>query len=230
MIILKANNLFKTYKNGDVGVTALNDVCLSVEQGDLIVIIGKSGSGKSTLLDSIGGIEKPDRGEVLIDGISLYGLKEAERAKTRSLYIGYIFQTFNLIDEFTVLQNVRLPLDISGKPYEPEFEEAIFSALDIKSRLKFYPNQLSGGERQRVAIARALLMRPKIVLADEPTGNLDSQNGQQFMELVKKANTEFNQTFVIVTHDLEWLKIAQKVYLMKDGTLGEYNENKSKFV
>ena len=230
MVILQAHDLVKTYQNGSTKIRALDKISFAVQEGDLTVILGKSGSGKSTLLDTIGGIEKPDSGEVMINGHSLYRQKEAERARLRNQAVGYIFQAFNLIDEFTVLENIRLPQDIRGRAYDMELEEKIFSGLEIKPRLNFYPGQLSGGERQRVAIARALLMRPQIVLADEPTGNLDSYNSRQFMEFVKKANAELRQAFVIVTHDLEWLEIAAKVYYMKDGRLEEYDENKSSFI
>lgn len=166
--ILETRHLVKTYKNGSTVVHALDDVSFSISQGDLAVILGKSGSGKSTLLDTIGGIEKPDQGEVLLNGISLYELRENERANIRSSCIGYIFQTFNLIEELTALENIRLPQDICGRTYEKQLEQDICTMLEIEARLHFYPDQLSGGERQRVAIARALLMKPQIVLADEP--------------------------------------------------------------
>lgn len=224
MEILKAQNVIKTYQTNDIIVRAVDNVSFTVDLGDLTVILGKSGSGKSTLLNVIGGIEKPDSGEVFINGKALYKLKEAERARIRSAYVGYIFQNFNLIDELTVLENIRLPLDINGISYNVPFEEKIFSTLEINTRLNFYPEQLSGGERQRVAIARALLMKPQIVLADEPTGNLDSKTGRQFIDLVEKSNKELGQTFVIVTHDHAWLEIAKKVYYVKDGHLGEHNE------
>ena len=221
MIIMEVQNLIKTYKNHDIVVNAVNNVSFSVEQGDLLVILGKSGSGKSTLLDAMGGIAIPDNGKVIVDVVSLYDLSEEKRAAFRSSYIGYIFQSFNLIDEFTALENIRLPFDIHKKKYDEEFEKKICSMLGIESRLMFFPSQLSGGERQRVAIARALLMRPKIVLADEPTGNLDSLTSQQFIEFVEKSNIELGQTFVVVTHDESWMKIANKVYYVKDGCIGE---------
>lgn len=221
MRILEVQNVTKIYRSNEVAVKALDNVSLAVDRGDLIVILGKSGSGKSTLLNVMGGIENPDSGKIIINGISLYDLKEEKRVRIRSSYIGYVFQTFNLIEELTVLENVRLPLDISNRNYEKSFEQKIFSLLEIESRLKFYPNQLSGGERQRVAIARALLIKPQIVLADEPTGNLDSQSSKQFMEFVKKSCYEFGQTFVVVTHDDSWIKIAKKIYYVKDGCIGE---------
>lgn len=221
MQIMEVQQLIKTYKNNEIVVHAVNNVSFSVQQGDLLVILGKSGSGKSTLLDIMGGIAVPDSGKVIVDGVSLYDLNERKRAAYRSSYIGYVFQSFNLIDEFTALENIRLPFDIHKKKYDKEFEKVICSMLGIESRLMFYPNQLSGGERQRIAIARALLMRPKIVLADEPTGNLDSRSSQQFMEFVEKSYVQFGQTYVVVTHDESWLKIAKKVYCVKDGFIGE---------
>lgn len=224
MEILKAESIIKTYRTSDVVVRAANHISFTAEPGDLTVILGKSGSGKSTLLHVLGGIEKPDSGEVFINGRALYRLKEAERARIRNEYVGFIFQSFNLIDELTVLENIRLPLDIRGNRYDLAFEEKILSVLEMTSRLDFYPAQLSGGERQRAAIARALLMKPQIVLADEPTGNLDSQTARQFMQLVERSNGELGQTFVIVTHDHSWLEIAKKVYVITDGHLGEYHE------
>ncbi len=224
MEILKAENITKTYRANDVVVRAVDHISFTAEPGDLSVILGKSGSGKSTLLHVLGGIEKPDSGEVFINGKALYRLKEAERARVRSEYVGFVFQNFNLIDELTVLENIRLPSDIRGNRYDLSFEERILSVLEMTPRLDFYPAQLSGGERQRAAIARALLMKPQIVLADEPTGNLDSQTGRQFMQLVERSNRELGQTFVIVTHDHAWVEIAKNVYAISDGHLGEHHE------
>ncbi|MDO4267413.1 MAG: ABC transporter ATP-binding protein [Eubacteriales bacterium] len=223
-MLLEALNLSKTYKTSAISVHALRGVSFVAEPGDLTVILGKSGSGKSTFLDVIGGILEPDQGKVIFNGYSLYEETEEKRTELRRTGIGYIFQNFNLIDEFTVLENVRLPLDISGGSYDLEYEYKIFSMLGIENRVNFYPDQLSGGERQRTAIARALIMKPQLILADEPTGNLDSQTSRQFMDFVRLSNQELRQSFVVVTHDREWSEIAGRAYYMKDGCLEVYHE------
>jgi ABC-type lipoprotein export system ATPase subunit len=199
-------------------VAALKENNFTVSSGDIAVIIGKSGSGKSTLLNIIGGLMPPDIGDVEVGGMSLYSTNETVRARIRTQKIGFIFQSFNLIDELSVINNIRLPFDIAKIKYNKDFEDEIIDKLEIRHRLKFYPDQLSGGERQRVAIARALLMKPDIILADEPTGNLDTESGKSVMDFVRESN-ELGQTFIIVTHDIEWTKIATVVYRMTDGEL-----------
>ena len=174
---------------------------------------------KRTLLNIHGGLSVPNSGEVMLDGKNLYGLSEKERAKIRNQKCGFIYQNFNLINELSVINNIRLPFDIAGKPYNIKREKELLDILDLGKRRNFYPVQLSGGERQRTAVARALLMEPSIILADEPTGNLDLESGNKLMAFVKRTNREQGQTYVIVTHDLEWLKIAHTVYRMSDGRL-----------
>jgi len=217
--VLSAKNIQKNYKSGEWKVSALRETDFSVTAGEIAVIIGKSGSGKSTLLNVIGGLVPPDTGEVMIGNDSLYKMKEADRTILRTQKIGFIFQGFNLIDELSVINNIRLPFDIAKLPYNTTREKEIIESLGIGHRLMFYPEQLSGGERQRVAIARALLMQPDIILADEPTGNLDLESGSALMEFVLKSNKEQGQTYIIVTHDREWMKIATIVYKMSDGIL-----------
>jgi len=217
--ILQTNGICKRFRSGPSIVEALKPTNFSVESGDIVAIIGKSGSGKSTLLHVLGGLLLPDGGEVLVDGISLYGVNEAQRTKLRTQNIGFIFQSFNLIQELSVLNNIRLPFDIARRPYDRAAEQEIIAMLGIEDRLRFFPDQLSGGERQRVATARALLMKPSIILADEPTGNLDLESGQALMGFVKDSNKAQGQTYIIVTHDLEWTKLANKVYRMSDGVL-----------
>ena len=217
--ILTVKNISKSYKIGNTQVHALKSTTLEIKKGEIVVVIGKSGSGKSTLLNILGGLIVPDSGEVMLDGTNLYGLSEKERAKIRNQKCGFIYQNFNLINELSVINNIRLPFDIAGKPYNIKREKELLDILDLGKRRNFYPAQLSGGERQRTAVARALLMEPSIILADEPTGNLDLESGNKLMAFVKRTNREQGQTYVIVTHDLEWLKIAHTVYRMSDGRL-----------
>lgn len=217
--ILTVKNISKSYKIGNAQVHALKSTTLEIKKGEIVVVIGKSGSGKSTLLNVLGGLIVPDSGEVLLDGKNLYALSEKERARIRNQKCGFIYQNFNLINELSVINNIRLPFDIAGKPYNTKREKELLDILDLGKRRNFYPTQLSGGERQRTAVARALLMEPSIILADEPTGNLDLESGNKLMAFVKRTNREQGQTYVIVTHDLEWLKIAHTVYRMSDGRL-----------
>ena len=219
--ILTVKNISKSYKIGNAQVHALKSTTLEIKKGEIVVVIGKSGSGKSTLLNVLGGLIVPDSGEVLLDGKNLYALSEKERARIRNQKCGFIYQNFNLIGELSVINNIRLPFDIAGKPYNTKREKELLDILDLGKRRNFYPTQLSGGERQRTAVARALLMEPSIILADEPTGNLDLdlESGNKLMAFVKRTNREQGQTYVIVTHDLEWLKIAHTVYRMSDGRL-----------
>jgi putative ABC transport system ATP-binding protein len=217
-VILSACEISKSYKTGTGKISALKKNNFSVKNGEIVVIIGKSGSGKSTFLNILGGLMPPDSGEVFISDRSLYKLSETDRAVLRSQKIGFVFQSFNLIDELSVINNIRLPFDIANRPYEKSREEELFSRLEIGERLAFYPDELSGGERQRVAITRALLSRPDIILADEPTGNLDSVTGKAVMDFVSE-NKGNGQAFIIVTHDTEWTKIADTVYRMSDGIL-----------
>ena len=217
--IVTVNSVMKSYRLGTHVVPAVKGVSLSVNMGEIIIIIGKSGSGKSTLLNIIGGLLIPDSGEVILNGKSVYKISERERAEVRNRECGFIFQSFNLIQELSVLNNIRLPYDIAKKEYDKELESTVLRILEIEERRTFYPGQLSGGERQRVAIARAILMKPAVILADEPSGNLDVETGRKFMEFVKESNEQYKQTYIIVTHDMEWKKIAHRIYRMKDGEL-----------
>ncbi len=218
-IVLEAKDISKNYYSGKYTVEALKTTSFSASEGSIVVIVGKSGSGKSTLLNVLGGLIKPEIGQVFIEQQSIYEISESMRTRLRSKKIGFIFQSFNLINELSIINNIRLPFDIAGLPYDAQAEKEIVNMLDISERLHFYPEQLSGGERQRTAIARALLLKPAIILADEPTGNLDLESGKNLMNFVEATNRERNQTYVIVTHDLEWLKIAHHVYKMSDGRL-----------
>ena len=216
---LEAVSISKKYKSHNVIVNALKETSLTVHKGEIAVIIGKSGSGKSTLLNVLGGLIKPDSGKVLISNKSIYDISEKERANIRNTRCGFVYQSFNLLNELNVINNIRLPFDIAGKPYNVEKEKELITILGLSKREHFFPEQLSGGERQRVAIARSLLMEPSIILADEPTGNLDVNSGKALMNLIVDSNKNRNQTYIIVTHDLEWLKVAHTVYRMSDGIL-----------
>ena len=220
--ILEAKQISKTFWLGETKVEALNHVDWAVDEGEIVAIVGKSGAGKTTLLNILGGLEIPDSGNVKIDGMSLYdGVSDNKRTEIRREKIGYVFQTFCLIDEIRVLENIRLPFDIQNKSYDLEYEKQLISMLQLEKKLRYYPHKLSGGERQRVAIARALLMKPSIILADEPTGNLDSETGGQFMKYLYECRERLGQTFVIVTHDLEIANQADRKITVKDGKLME---------
>lgn len=220
--ILEAKQLSKTFQLGETKVNALNCVDLSVNEGEVVSIVGKSGAGKTTLLNILGGLDIPDSGDVIVDKMSLYdNVSESRRTEIRREKIGYIFQTFCLIDEIRVLENIRLPFDIQHKKYDTEYEKQLITLLQLEKKFRYYPHKLSGGERQRVAIARALLMKPAIILADEPTGNLDSETGSQFMRYLYECREKFGQTFIIVTHDMEIANRADRMIIVKDGKLME---------
>lgn len=218
-MILYAEQISKTYRSNGIEVHALKSSNLTINQGTINVVLGRSGSGKSTLLKVLGGLSRTDSGKILIDGQSIYDLNETQLAVLRSRNVGFVFQDFNQISEMSVLHNIRLPFDINRLPYDLSAEDELFDLLRLKERLNFYPDQLSGGERQRVAIARALLINPSIVLADEPTGNLDYETAISVVDLFQTCNQLRHQTMIIVTHDSEWLRIADRVFTMKDGVL-----------
>jgi len=219
--VINAKDISKGFKFGNSVVQALGKTNLIVYKGDIIVILGKSGSGKSTLLNILGGLEKPDSGEVYINKKGLYKTSENKRTEIRREEIGFIFQSFNLVDELSLLENLRLPFDIMRKKYDVIYERQVITMLDLKKRLKFYPQQLSGGEKQRAAIARALISKASIILCDEPNGNIDTEASNRLMQFIKRTNFELKQTFVIVTHDTEWRSIANRILHMQDGILVE---------
>lgn len=220
--VIKVRNVSKEYKNKNVIVKALDDVSFDVEKGKIVVLLGRSGAGKSTLLNIIGGLLEPGKGNVFIEGKELYGISDGKRADIRNEKIGYVYQNINLVNELNVMENIRLPFDISCKKYNVEYEAEVISMLKLEDRLRFYPCQLSGGERQRVAIARALIKKPSIILADEPNGNIDFEAGKRLMKYVKMSNEKMEQTFFIVTHDYMWLDIADCVYELVDGKIKPY--------
>lgn len=217
MSILVADHLKKYYGEGETLVKALDDVSLSVERGEFLSIIGTSGSGKSTLLHMLGGLDNPTEGKVIIDDKDISGLKGDQLCIFRRRKIGFIFQSFNLVPSITVYDNIILPIQLDGKKVDKEFVENVIETLGLKSKLKVLPSKLSGGQQQRVAIARALASKPAIILADEPTGNLDSKTSQDVLGLLKTTGKKFNQTIVMITHNDEIAQLADRTIRIEDG-------------
>ncbi len=200
-------------------VKALDGVDLSVAQGEFVAIVGASGSGKTTLLNMMGGMDAPTEGEVIVDGVNVGGLREEQRAVFRRKKVGFIFQNYNLVPTLTVEENILFPLDLDGSAPDFKFLEEMTELLGLRDKLQVYPGALSGGQQQRAAIARALMAKPAIILADEPTGNLDSQNGQNVAGLLKMTAQLTHRTLVLVTHNLELAQLADRVVQMKDGRI-----------
>lgn len=219
MEILRVQHLTKTYTQGESTINALDDVSFSVERGEFVAIMGPSGSGKSTLLHILGGVDSPTRGDVLIDGENISALNETQLAIFRRRQIGLIYQFYNLIPVLNVEENLTLPLLLDGRKVEKETLDDIINTLGLRNRLKHLPNQLSGGQQQRVSIGRALVSRPAIVLADEPTGNLDSQNSADIVSLLKLSNQKYKQTLLMVTHDEKIALQADRIISMVDGKI-----------
>ena len=219
MDILTVKNLYKAYGKGEGQVKALNGIDLTIEKGKFTAIIGASGSGKTTLLNMMGGLDIPDEGEVIVDGVNLSGLKEKELAVFRRNKVGFVYQNFNLIPTLNIQENTLFPLSLAGSGPDPVFFQEITELLQIKDRLTAYPHELSGGGQQRVAIARALMAKPSILLADEPTGNLDSKSGQNVLGLLKMSVETYHQTLVMITHNLEIAQMADRVVRMEDGRI-----------
>lgn len=219
MVILKAENIEKTYGKSELKVEALKPSNLEIEQGLFYAIIGRSGSGKSTLLHILGGLDKPTAGKVYLEGESVFDLSDHDIAILRRRRIGFVFQAFNLLSEHTVRENILMPMHLDGKEPDPAHFDKVISELGLKGKLAFFPDELSGGERQRVAIARAMLPKPAIVLADEPTGNLDPKTGDEVLALMKDSAHKFNQTFILVTHDMEIARMADKIIRIDNGSI-----------
>lgn len=219
MKILEVKNLCKTYGKGDTMVKALGDVSFSVEKGEFIAIIGPSGSGKSTLLHILGGVDVPTSGSVIIDKTDISQLNETALAIFRRRQIGLVYQFYNLIPILTVQENLTLPLLLDGRKANPKIVNSLVSQLGLEQRLNHLPNQLSGGQQQRVSIGRALINNPALLLADEPTGNLDSENSREIISLLRRFNKEYNQTVIIITHDERIALAADRVIAIEDGKI-----------
>ena len=219
MEILKVEHLVKQYGKDDNAVLAVNDISFSVEQGEFVAIVGSSGSGKSTLLHLLGGVDRPTSGKVYIQGEDIYSLNSDKIAIFRRRQVGLIYQFYNLIPILNVKENITLPCELDGRtPDKSELDELI-NTLGLKDRVTHLPTQLSGGQQQRVSIGRALINHPAILLADEPTGNLDSRSSDEIVELLKLSNQKYNQTIVMITHNLEIAKIADRILRIEDGRL-----------
>jgi putative ABC transport system ATP-binding protein len=221
MDILQIKNLSKIYGKGETAVTALDDISFSVKKGEFVCIIGPSGSGKSTLLHLLGGVDRPTNGEVLIDQTNIYDLNETQLAIFRRRQIGLIYQFYNLIPILTVEENINLPVLLDEQKVDPNQFNRIVNILGLSKRLSHLPNQLSGGQQQRVSIGRALISNPAIMLADEPTGNLDSKNSEEIMELLKMFNKTYNQTLIVITHDERIALQADRIIAIEDGKIAK---------
>ena len=219
MEILKVEHLVKQYGKGDNAVLAVNDISFSVEQGEFVAIVGSSGSGKSTLLHLLGGVDRPTSGKVYIQGEDIYSLNSDKIAIFRRRQVGLIYQFYNLIPILNVKENITLPCELDGRTPDKKELCDLINTLGLKDRVSHLPNQLSGGQQQRVSIGRALINHPAILLADEPTGNLDSRSSDEIVELLKLSNQKYNQTIVMITHNLEIAKIADRILRSEDGRL-----------
>ena len=219
MNILEVQNLCKIYGEGEAEVHALDQVSFSVRKGEFIAIIGESGSGKSTLLNIVGGLDNPTSGKVWIDGKDVFSMSEKKLTVFRRQHIGFIFQSFNLIPELNVEQNLTFPLLLDYKTPDQKFVDELLYVLGLTERRNHLPSQLSGGQQQRVAIGRALVTRPALIMADEPTGNLDSKTSADVLGLLKRTSTQFNQTIVMITHNNEIAQLADRIVRIEDGRI-----------
>lgn len=219
MEILKVENLTKIYGKGNTKVTALDNVSFSVEKGEFVAIVGASGSGKSTLLHILGGVDRPTSGKVIVDKEDIYKLNEANLAIFRRRQVGLIYQFYNLIPILNIEENIILPILLDGRKVDCDYLNELINILGLEKRLNHLPNELSGGEQQRVSIGRALMNRPAILLADEPTGNLDSKSSKEILELLKLSNKKYNQTIIMITHDNSLALNADRIITIKDGRI-----------
>lgn len=222
MKLLEIQKLCKTYGSGETAVQALKNVSFSVQRGEYVAIVGESGSGKSTLLNMIGALDTPTSGKVLIDGRDTFSMKDKKRTIFRRRNIGFIFQAFNLIPELTVEQNIIFPLLLDYQKPDWDYLEELLAVLNLNERRNHLPSQLSGGQQQRVAIGRALITRPSLILADEPTGNLDTQNSREVIALLKGTSKKYEQTIIMITHNRSIAQTADRVLQVSDGILSDW--------
>ena len=219
MAILQTKDLKKYYGSGDTQVKALDGVNLSVEQGEFVAIVGTSGSGKSTLLHMLGGLDRPTSGSVMVDGKDIFSLKDEALTIFRRRKIGFVFQSYNLVPVLSVWENIILPIQLDGNKVDTAYVQKVIATLGLEKKLQNLPNQLSGGQQQRVAIARALATKPAILLADEPTGNLDSRTSQDVLSLMKVTGQKFSQTMVMITHNEQIAQMADRIVRIEDGRI-----------
>ena len=219
MEILRVENLTKVYGKGTTKVVALDNVSFLVEKGEFVAIVGASGSGKSTLLHLIGGVDRPTSGKVYIDGKDIYNLNDDKLAIFRRRQVGLIYQFYNLIPILTVEENITLPLSLDNREVPKQDLKELINLLGLESRKNHLPNELSGGQQQRTSIGRALITRPAIILADEPTGNLDSKNSDEIVDLLKKSNKDYKQTIIMITHNMELAEKADRIIKLEDGKI-----------
>lgn len=222
--MVEVKNISKKYKTQDGEIVALDEVSLRLAEGDFVAVVGRSGSGKTTLLNMLAGLDKPDHGVVFFDGVNITALSEEKRALLRRGRIGVIYQFYNLIPELNVRENILLPTELDGRTIDEEWLDTILRAVGMQGREHAYPNTLSGGQQQRVAIARALFSRPKLLLADEPTGNLDAENTREVLRLLRMMNEEYGVTLLVVTHSDEVAAIAKRKIIFEGGRMTQCGE------
>ncbi len=219
MEILKVENLCKTYGSGENTIKAVDNISFTVEKGDFVAIVGASGSGKSTLLHLLGGVDRPTAGKVYIDGVDIYSLNDDKLAIFRRRQVGLIYQFYNLIPILNVKENITLPSELDNVKVSKERLDSLLINLNLKDRENHLPNELSGGQQQRVSIGRAIINNPSLILADEPTGNLDSKASDEIIALLKKQNDQYKQTIIVITHDLEIASMAKRIITIEDGKI-----------
>lgn len=219
MEVLKTIDLCKSYGSGDTKVDALKNINISINEGEFVAVVGSSGSGKSTLLHLLGGVDKPTSGKVIVDRSDIYTLSEKELAVFRRRKVGFIFQFYNLIPVLTAEENIVLPILLDNKKVDKKYKEELINILELQHRRNHFPSELSGGQQQRVSIGRALAYKPSIILADEPTGNLDSKNSKEIIELLRFSVQKYHQTLIIITHDLNIASQADRIITVEDGCI-----------
>ncbi|MBE5893409.1 MAG: ABC transporter ATP-binding protein [Lachnospiraceae bacterium] len=223
-IILSARDIYKVYKTSSGDVPALNGVSCDFEKGLFYAIIGRSGSGKSTILHILGGLDRPTSGQVLIEGKDICAMNDEQMATFRRRHMGFVFQQYNLLDEYNVKNNICMPLKLDGRKPDPKFYTEVIETLGLQQKVNKFPTELSGGEQQRVAIARSVLAKPELIIADEPTGNLDKKTGEEVLQLLITCAAKFGQTLIVVTHDPELAKKADRVICIEDGRIIKSND------